>query len=275
VKVGDTYSGRREVFDADGDPGAATVTITVLQPDGTIAPATPVQTSTGVYDFDFTTTQTGLHTVVTSATGGVLGSNTRSWPDDVFHADDTTTAVRLVGLAEAKQHLNMTRTDADEELLEFIGRASAAVESHSKLWHRATIVETLDRYPRRAIVLSKRRAVSVSSVVENGVTIDPLTYQLAGQVLTRGYYSLAANWLAGPGALVVTYQAGETVVPLDVRQAVLLMLEHLWQTQRGPSSGRTSSAAGQEAAYDPRQSFSLPRRVQELLEPYTLGVAVA
>ena len=48
----------------------------------------------------------------------------------------------------------------------------------------------------------------------------------------------------------------------DVRLAGLIILQHMWETQRPAAQGPFSQASDD---YDPRYAYSVPRRAQELL----------
>lgn len=262
--LGGTWFKRYDVTKADGTAGTATVSVSVTLPDGTVSVLAPVFTSPNHYDVLYPTTQIGRHVVTASATGLDLGSFVATWAPDIFHVDSAVTMAALVGLDEAKVRLNASKATNDAELLDFIMKASASVEARTRLWHRATITDTFRRRTIRTVYLRKAPAVSITSVVENGVTLDAGTYQLGGG---NGLIKPGSSWSAGDGSLVVTYLAGETVVPLDVREGVLMLLEHMWSTQRGPVA-RSLSAAAAEAEYDPRSAYAWPRRVEEQLEPY-------
>ena len=75
--------------------------------------------------------------------------------------------------------------------------------------------------------------------------------------------------------LNVTYQAGRDPVPEDVKTAMLIIVGHLWDTQRGRSGSRAGvmgldddAPIGGDASYLVLQGYALPRRAMELLRPY-------
>jgi hypothetical protein len=78
-----------------------------------------------------------------------------------------------------------------------------------------------------------------------------------GDTASGGY------WTAGHDNIVVTYVTGPPggVVPGYIRQGLLVLVEHLWATQRGGSNLPRKAGAGDE--YDSRRSYTLPRRVLE------------
>ena len=52
--------------------------------------------------------------------------------------------------------------------------------------------------------------------------------------------------------------------PAPVRLATLMLLDHLWETQRGPASNPVDEEMGTPATF----GFAVPNRVLELLAPY-------
>lgn len=104
------------------DPTAVTVHLTL--PDGTISTPAATRDSTGVYHYDYTTVQTGIHQYYFAGTG----SNAAAQTPDIFTVSDGTTAA-LVSLYDVKAHLNKTQTVTtdDAELNRFIHGATAIV----------------------------------------------------------------------------------------------------------------------------------------------------
>jgi uncharacterized phiE125 gp8 family phage protein len=277
IELGETFSSSNFlVKDSNGTLTNATVTVTVRLPDGTTAAPTPNNPSTGTYSFDYTTTIIGRHEYDVSATGGVLGSLVRKIGGDVFHVDSPSTAAQLVGLAEAKAHLNQSAsvTTDDEELRRVIATASGLVEAETRLWHRSTVIEEYD--PANRLYLRSRPVVSVTSVVQDGTTLGATTYELTpiGDAL-RAAAGGSAPW-SGTGKVTVTYVAGETVVPVPVRDAVLLTVAEIWKSQRGPAGLPLQGTAGYEDVdAEPSIAYSLPYGAQKLLEPWVRGPLMA
>lgn len=52
--------------------------------------------------------------------------------------------------------------------------------------------------------------------------------------------------------------------PAPVRLATLMLLDHLWETQRGPASNPVDEELGTPSTF----GFAVPNRVLELLAPY-------
>jgi hypothetical protein len=77
------------------------------------------------------------------------------------------------------------------------------------------------------------------------------------------------RWICGP--LRWTYLAGRSDVPANVDLAARLILQHMWETQRGRQGAERRG--GSDEVFDPRFGFSIPRRAQELLGAQAPGVA--
>jgi hypothetical protein len=265
IDLGDVVGLFSEVRTPDGvlqDAGAATLTITL--PDGTTTNPAPDHPSTGVYQFDFATTQPGLHRVRWQFTGANAGVDS-----DVFNVAPAT-PVALIGLDEAKAHLNMSATVTasdrarDDELRGWIETVTAIVEDdpevgvgpcatrtvverHSSgqaVWlHRPPVLSLTSVVP----VLTSGSAVSVGDLDVDGDTGE--VRRLDGAPLTGGPWT-------------VTYQAGRRVVPAPVTGAAKAILKHLWETQRGPA--RLPVLGGDDVVMT-ASGYAIPHRAARLL----------
>jgi len=122
------------------------------------------------------------------------------------------------------------------------------------------------------VVLRRPRALSVTSVVENGATLAGSGYRMRhhGGTVERISGSYPATFDIGIDAVVVTYVSGVTGDDLTLAiHAVKQMLKHLWTTQRGAKRAQT----GDE--WEAGSGYSFPRRVMELLDPLTNSVGFA
>lgn len=250
-----------------------TMVCTVTLPDGTTTTPSVTNSGTGLYDITYTPAQAGRFGVRWVASGTNACAFT-----DTFEVNDPT-VLGVVSLQDAKDHLNITTTTNDEELRRFLWVATDLCEQYAgRVLGRATVSDTFDGGSPR-VRLRQPVALSVTSVVEDGVTLDSGSYRLdptTGMFVER----IGSNGLTAFGGLfggtinsvIVTYVAGFQIVPPTVQQAVLEALRHLWQTQRGAASVSALVSAGDD--YTPGMGYSLPRRVMELLGPWTLaGVA--
>jgi hypothetical protein len=119
--VGQRANLRTTITDATSALTDATVVLTVTAPDGTVSTPAVNHPSTGTYNADVTFDQPGDWLRVWSTTGAVVSSNV-----DQVHVIAPT--LRIVGLAEVKEHGNITSTNSDSELLDFIGTAQQMIE---------------------------------------------------------------------------------------------------------------------------------------------------
>ncbi|WP_242890263.1 hypothetical protein [Actinomadura litoris] len=273
IDLGDVYRIAVEVRDSAGtlvDPASATLTITL--PDGTAAaPNVPLPAAeTGRLVVDYTTTQAGRH-----AYRMVTTSPATAYTDmfEVAPADPG----QIVSLADTKAHLNMSpsRTSDDQELRGFVLAATAVVERHVGAIVRTSHTEVFDG-GRESVTLSHAPVMSVTSVTESGTPVSAGGYSLdaTSGVLTRRLGDYAHCWRYGIGTVAVTYVAGRTTVPANVSRAALIIIRHMWETQRNTSGGRpqlgetdliTTTAAG--------ATYSIPRRALELLGNPVSGIA--
>ncbi len=212
-------------------------TYTVTLPDLTAGISPTVQTSgVGAYYVNYPTVQAGLHRDVWTAT--VAGIVVKFGPD----AFRVRTAAPILSLAEARQLLGLGVDPArDERLRDYLDASAGHVERASGRTYRLQVVVETATYPGSGIALLRTPVQSVTSVVDNGTTVDASAYvvDLAAGVLWRK----AGCW-TGP-QVVVTYVAGASVVPDDVLGVTRQVLQHLWSTRTG-ATGTPRRTTGQD-----------------------------
>lgn len=188
----------------------------------------------------------------------------------------------IITLADAKAQLNMTSTANDAELAGYISSAS-------QMWTRRVgpvagspvFTEHYDGGASR-IALRNVPVVSVTSVTESWgaatlytLTEQPLesttsfssfgfTVDLERGTIVRRAQGIETRFAAGTQSVRVVYVGGYTTVPDDIIMAIKLLVQHMWDTQRGGSRvpGMT------EDGFDPRAGFLWPNRVQEIADAY-------
>lgn len=273
IDVGGVYRITVDVRTPDGalaDPAAATLTITL--PDGTVVtPPVPLPPAeTGRLVVDYPTVQAGRHTY------RLVTTNPDTAHSDVFDVRPAAPAL-LVSLADAKAHLNIpaSHTADDEELRGFIEAATAVVERHVGAIVPTDHVETFDG-GREAVVLSHAPVLAVTSVTEDGAAVGPDGYTLdtTSGVLRRRMGIAPYCWRPGVDAVTVAYTAGRTSVPAHYSRAALIIIRHMWETQRNAGGGRPG--LGEEApdsyTVSPR-AYTVPYRAVELLGEPVSGIA--
>jgi hypothetical protein len=269
ITVGETYlSDAYEVLNSAGDPTTGTlVTVDIVLPDRTVDTATPAEPAPGVYTFAYTTGVAGRHEFSVKATQGFLGSTVVELGGDVFNVESSATAGGLVGLRDVKERLGIERdiVDDDEQLRRMIVSASQLVEAETRVWHRCTVSELL--HPGRVLVLSSLPVVSVTSLAQVGSDpIDATSFQADAAGVLAPLYGVWP-WAGWPNSnqVLVTYEAGEEVVPAAVQEAVLVTVDEMWSAQRGPAN---LPLADDEASFEATVGYALPAAAQKMLEPW-------
>lgn len=267
IDLGSVYQVAVDVLNASGalvNPDTATLTITL--PDGsTVTPSVPAPTSTGQLRVDYVTVQAGRHIwrMVTTAPTTAYA--------DVFDVQ-AATPDGIVSLADARTQLNMgpTETSDDDELRIFIAAATRAVERElGRTVVRRTYTDRF--YLSGAVAQLLMRHVPLLALV-SVVSADGLTTwdTAALQPDTDTGYVTVVSGPALTGVVDVTYKAGLAVIPEDYRLAGLIILQHLWETQRGKMGVRLG---GDGEMLTPGRGYAIPHRAQELLDPPLPGIA--
>lgn len=177
----------------------------------------------------------------------------------------------IVTLEQAKQQLNITGTASDEELQGYVDAVAGAVEDHlHQVVEKRAVVDEIELCGRSSFRLWSAPVISLTSVasLDGTTTYDTANLHAAASGVVRV--------LSGPapsGWVRVTYQAGYDPIPPRYVRGALIILQHLLETQRGASGAVRSLATSADETYDPRYSFSIPRRALELLGPPTPTVA--
>ena len=249
------------------NPG--TVTLNITQPDGTTSSVTTATSTTGTYTASFLPTLAGRHILAWSATG--------SYPQafsDIFEVRDIND-IGIVGYDEVLEFLNIPAASANEnEVRRFIDASTDLAESYvGQILGRRTFTNELYDGGTEFIRIRNPKAISITSVTENGLSIPASNYVLdyTGQRLYRiGSGTLYATnsygyWTQGMNNVSITYVAGYVNPPMSAKQGVLEIIRHLWQTQRGAINVMSRTNSGDELYSTP--TYSLPRRAMELLDP--------
>ena len=274
-----TYSDEAQTTLAD----ATSVTLYVTDPAGVETTPTPVHDSTGTYHYDLTPSLAGHYKVHWKATGAVATSS-----DEGF--DVVPRYGQWICITDVDNDLNLTGTSGhSSELRGIIDAACTILENHPAYNVADNVKQTVreEWYDAGStIVLRGYPVSSIASVVGwNGGTSQTFTAAAWDSGLTPAYgYAFDASsgllHLTGcySGRVLVTYTTGVTTVPADIRLAALLLVEHLWETQRG-TGGQGLPSGEQLPEGQPDftfgSTFILPNRVREALQPYVKAPAVA
>jgi hypothetical protein len=270
ISAGGMYPIAFDVLDASGVlVHAATATLTITLPDGTAAtPAITDAAVTGQYRLAYQTTIPGRYTAHAVTTGPVT-----SW-DDEFDAAATPWPA-MVSLADAKAQLNMDPAvhAFDDELRDFIASATGAAEAykHEVIVRRAVTDELEFRgygyYGSGYVQRFRVRSVPVISLTSVASWDGSVTWDVTQM---RARPSGLVRVMAGPpvtGLADVTYLAGYQQIPASYKRGALVILQHLWETQRGPGTAASGVIGSEEHWRQPGEFFSVPDKAKELLGP--------
>lgn len=196
-------------------------------------------------------------------------------------------AVDIISLNEAKDFLNEDTTVNDAEISNFITAASTAwVSRVGPVAGSPTYDEWYDG-GGPTIALRHIPVQSVTSITEAytdsiayTLTADPLdgtggggaygyTLDQTTGLLVRRAVGTPVPFAAGIRNVHVVYTAGYATTPEDVKQAVKLLLRHMWETQRGTIRSPRNTSIDTTGA-----GFTWPNRVLEIANAYMLpGIA--
>jgi hypothetical protein len=261
------YLGQRATLntiirDEAGNPADSTVALTLTAPDGTVTTPTVNHDGTGLYSAAVTFDQAGDWLRVWNASGAIVAVDA-----DQVHV--IAAALRIVGLAEVKEHGNITSSTYDRELLDFIGTAQQMIEDEVGATVPRTVTETI--YANAStLLLGEGPVISVQQVTEYGNTVDPAAYIL--NTATSAVMRTDGRCWYGSTAYPVTvvYRVGQAPIPEAIRWAGKELTIHLWRSTQAQRGGRGRGEAAESAA-----SFGLPNRVRDALAPFARGPVVA
>lgn len=165
---------------------------------------------------------------------------------------------------DVRPYLNITGAGQDTELTTTLEAAEAVIAQHCGPL-AATATTQRVRGERSQLVVSITPAISLTSVTPVGgsaLTVGDLMIQANGVIEHIAGGTFSSRWYD------VVYQAGRASLPKDLREAVLALVKHLWEPQRGPSRRPGSAASDAASNTLPGAGYLLPFRVQELMAPH-------
>lgn len=263
------------VTNEDGTPTDATMNIAVYREDGTpYAGVTPTHAGTpGAYYADVTVDTPGRITWEWTASGAVVSKK----HDQAYVRNPW---AGILSLREAKEHLNKSLTDTsdDDEILDWIDALTIAVEKETGPIVPRPYVETFDG-GKRQLFLTYTPIVSVSEVREvwGDADIRILTPEVSGGpygdndyyvdldtgMIERRNGGYPQSFPFGCMNVRVTYSAGRTPIPANLRLATRELLSHHWRASQ-LSSGATRPRSDVPADSTIMQ-YGMPNRVTTLI----------
>jgi len=264
------------------NPGTLTLLVKLAQADGTTVTtgtySSPVQDSTGTYHQDVPATDltvAGHYQYTWTATD--TGAGVSFGDFDVFDPFE----VSVLPLADAKDQLNIPQasTTYDSELLAYIATVETSLEGFTggPIVNRS-ITERAELTANYTVLQVRQRPlVSVTAIVSES-TGQPLAISdgldidvNAGTIRRRlgwPFYGPYFTWLP---VMNVTYVAGwGTAVPAALNLFARIVVQHLWDTQHGPS--QRPSMGGQEMVQPAGFGYAIPNRAAELLNGQVNGM---
>lgn len=253
-----------QIRDASGAlASAGAVTVTIKLPDLTTVTPGVSEPTTGTYEATYFTTQAGRHVAEWVATGINGSAYSQQWY--VNPADPG----GIVSVSDVKQFLGITSTVDDEELRDWIAAATEMVENEVGPVIVTTRTDVVSGYGELWLPVSP--VVSITSAVPQrggtGLVVGDLSVDPYGRLYRT---SGAAIGYAGPW--VVTYVVGRTVIPRGITRAVLVIVGHLWELQRGPVD---LALSGDSETFPVGAGYAIPNRARELLAPWRRIPSVA
>lgn len=214
--------------DADSTP-----TYAITLPDGSAGTAPAVQHGiTGEYYVVYPTVQSGLHQELwTAAVAGVSVVIRRNFTveqaaDSFIDTDEAIAHLRASGVIVSAADL--------EQLRWLCSVACGAVEQDlGRTIARKVITEIFDG-GHSAVLLTYTPLISITTVVESGVTLPPTDYtvNLRAGILYRGGQQSPRPWLWGRQNIAVTTVAGYTDPPRIARKVGLNGIQRMWQSSQ-------------------------------------------
>jgi len=251
---------------------ATALTLLVAKPDATQQTySSPANDGTGLYHQDIPASdlqQLGHYQFTWTATGTAAGVSYGDF--DVFDPFETA----VLPLQDAKDMLNIPQatTTSDAEIGSFIATIETSLEGFTggPLVNR-TVVERAELTSQYTVLQVRQRPlVSVTSIVSvaSGLAIDISagldTDPNAGTIRRKLGYPFYGPYFTWLPAMTVTYVAGwGTAVPAAFNTCARIILQHLWETQHGPSV--RPSMGGMDMIQPPGFSYAIPNRAAELL----------
>lgn len=253
---------------------ALTLVVKLAQADGTWLTtgtyASPVNDSTGQYHQDVPAADLqglGHYQYTWTATG--TGAGVSFGDFDVFDPYE----VAVLPLQDAKDQLNIPQatTTYDTEIQSFVATIQSSLEAmtggplvNRQVTERAEAVAGMTR-----ICLRQRPLVSVVSIAAessgSAVSITDVKIDANAGILQRstGWPFYGPLFMSLPW-FTVTYVAGwGTSVPAAFNSAARIILDHLWETQRGAT---TQPLQGEPLVAPPGFGYAIPRQAADLLD---------
>jgi hypothetical protein len=256
----------------DEAAAAAAVTLTITQPDGTLATPTIQYPSAGNYTSYFQTTQAGRHTyrwLATGTPGPGVGVGAMIDSFDV----EAPLAGTILSLADCHETLNIPASDTTHDTrIRAYNSAITAVVEH--LCGPVVVRQVTERYLEsgRSDVIMLRSipvyqpvgqtypVIAITPVMTYGLVYD-LSLIAVDPVVGTLRHTAGLSFFNGP--YDVTYMAGRPIVPDNIMTACRIILRHLWSLERGGAGAVRGQVADDVTMI---MGYAIPNRALELLD---------
>jgi hypothetical protein len=240
----------------------------------------PANDSTGTYHQDIPVTDlaaSGHYQYTWTATG--TGAGVSFGEFDVFDPFETL----VLPLQDAKDALNIPQatTTSDSEIMAYVATIEASLRGMTggPVVNRTITAERSEMMSGQTVIpVRQRPLVSVTSItsasggaidISAGLDLDA-NAGLIRRKLGLPFYGPFFQWLP---AVTVTYVAGwGTSVPASFGVAARIILQHLWDTQRGAAG---QPLQGEELVTPPGFGYAIPAAAAELLDGSLNGMPYA
>lgn len=252
-EVGDAVRLSWRVLDHARTLTDATVTATLVAPDGTSSSLAVEHVGLGAYVATVVPTLVGRHILRWRATGDVTASQT-----EVLNIASAIEPVALISLDELKAFLNKDDLAEDDELREFIDTASLVVEEYTgQIWARRALTEEV--YVVGRVGYLRPPVVAVTAVT----ALDGTELAVPTADLVNGFTGAVGG--LDDGWVQVTYTAGPAEVPEHVQTATAIIAAHLWTTQRPPVPAAPGFGSVDTTPSVPGRGYLIPNQAAQLL----------
>lgn len=262
--LGAVYPAAIEVTDASGAfANCDTISLKIGLPDGTFANPAIMNppTLTGRYGYPYVTVQSGRHTA------RWVGTNPNIAFTDAFDVKEADPP-SILSLVSAKKCLGMDpdNTEDDDELRDMLAGITASVELYM---HQAIVVRTVTEKHSRSsfswtMMTPRLRLHTIPVLSLQSITSQDTNTSWDPANLDVDSNTGLVRVLRGPdiiGNVVSVYTVGMRMIPYNYLEGSKVLLQHLWETRRGP--GGESGVIGPEELADFRHYTAWPRKAQE------------
>lgn len=184
----------------------------------------------------------------------------------------------LITLEDYKLYKKLTKTDSDEELTAIIASVSNLIKTycgHSFIdYYTTPRVETFNIKPLQHAILLNEWPVKTVSLVEyrqqhdmSYETLPSTEYYVDTSIDTLFMHS--GYWQEGFGAVKVTYTAGYSATPEDVKIAALDLVHHYHKEEY--KERKTIGAATIDTGFSKLGNSKWPPHVMRVLDLYRNG----